>query len=119
MFSGRCILADCGAGGEGAQSAGAQDLDFASSGEQHECGGDDEWRAVVEQGDGAIGEVLAVDRSQVGLIGEGFFELCLLDGGLIVDGRLEVAQRGVGLAECGARTAMRWRESERRMVVMA
>jgi hypothetical protein len=25
------------------------------------------------------------------LIGEGFFELCLLDGGLIVDGRLEVA----------------------------
>jgi hypothetical protein len=79
--------------------AGAQDLDFASAGEQHEGGGDDEWRAVVEQGDGAIGEVLAVDRSQIGLIGEGFFELCLLDGGLIVDGRLEVALEGfVGAA---------------------
>jgi hypothetical protein len=99
---GWCILAECGAGGDGAQSAGAQDFDFASSGEQHERGGDDEWRAVVEQGDGAIGEVLAVDRSQIGLIGEGFFELCLLDGGLIVDGRLEVAQGGVGLAEGGA-----------------
>jgi hypothetical protein len=56
----------------------------------------------VEQSDGAIGEVLAVDRSQIGLIGEGFFELCLLDGSLIVDGRLEVAQGGVGLAEGGA-----------------
>ena len=74
---GRCVLADWGAGGNGAEMAGAPDLDFASSGEQHECGGDDEWGAVVEQGDGAIGEVLAVDRSQVGLIGEGFFELCL------------------------------------------
>jgi hypothetical protein len=99
---GRCMLANCGAGGDGAEMPGAQDLDFASSGEQHEGGGDDEWRAVVEQGDGAIGEVLAVDRSQIGLIGEGFFELCLLDGGLIVDGRLEVAQGGVGLAEASA-----------------
>jgi hypothetical protein len=83
---GRCILAHCGAGGDGAQSAGAEDLDFASAGEQHERGGDDEWGAVVEQSDGAIGEVLAVDRSQIGLIGEGFLELGLLDGGLIVDG---------------------------------
>jgi hypothetical protein len=57
---------------------------------------------VVEQGDGAIGEVLAVDQSQIGLIDDGVFELCLLDGGLIVDGRLEVAQCGVELAEGGA-----------------
>ena len=71
-------MSNCGAGGDGAKIAGAEDLAFASSGEQHEGGGGDEWCAVFEQGDGAIGEVLAVDRSQIGLIGEGFLELCAL-----------------------------------------
>jgi hypothetical protein len=47
--------------------AGPEDLDFASSGEQHERGGDDEWRAVVEQGDGAI-EVLAIPIADTGRI---------------------------------------------------
>jgi hypothetical protein len=72
---GRCILAECGAGGDGAEIAGPEDLDFASAGEQHERGGDDEWRAVAEQGDGAIGEVLAVDRSQIGFDRRGFFRV--------------------------------------------